>query len=236
VRSGPDERARFRDRLPEEYPKPDLNPYLKLHRDYGPPVVTGEQAQEFRGRWGEAFGRQAPLQVEIGPGNGFHLVGMARRHPDQNWLGVEIRFKRVVMCADKLRVAGVGNARVARYDAFWLDDIFEPGEVWGLHVHFPDPWARERDGKHRLLGPHFAGWVARALRPGGELRVKTDHRPNLDRLADALDGLPLRVAGRTDDVVVGGLPWPADDDVVTNYETKFNKRGEPVFAMRVVHT
>ena len=147
-------RYKFRDLLPEEYPRPDINPYLKLHREFGPPVLTASDAQGLRGRWTEAFeGRSAPLHVEVGPGNGFYLAGMAEKHPERNWLGLEIRFKRVILCAKKIRAAGVENARIARYDAWFLDDLFEPGEVDALYVNFPDPWMRDRDEKKRLMGP-----------------------------------------------------------------------------------
>ena len=53
---------------------------------------------------------------------------------------------------------------------------------------------------------------------------------------EAFEGLPLRVVARTDDVVANGLPWPADDDIRTNYQSKFTKRGEPIFSMLAERT
>jgi len=223
---------RFRDLLPEEYARPDINPYLKLHREYGPPVLTASEAKPMRGQWARAFNEsRAPLHVEIGPGNGFFLAGMAAKHPDQSWLGLEIRFKRVILCAKKIQAAGVANARIARYDAWFLDDLFEPEEVAGIYVNFPDPWMRERDEKKRLMGPAFAAWASRALKPGGLLRLKSDHGPNLDRLVAASAGHPMEVVDRSDDVDKQGLPWPAEDDIITNYQSKFIAKGEPVHAL-----
>ncbi len=226
---------RFVDHPPEYYSRPDLNPYLRLHRSYGPPVILGGDAPGFRGDWSAAFGgRQAPLHVEIGSGNGFFLAGMAARRPDWNWLGLEIRFKRVVLCARKIDAAGVTNARIARYDVHQLDDLFTAGSIAGLYVNFPDPWSKKRNAKKRLLARRFAEWVARALRPGAVLRVKTDDPPNVDRICASLDGLPLTLAGRIDDVARDGLPWPAEDDIVTNYQSKFHKVGTPVFAVKII--
>ena len=222
----------FRDRKPEEYRRPEVNPYLKLHREFGPPVLTATEASQLKGCWNQAFGgRLAPLHVEVGPGNGFFLAGMAEKHPDQNWLGLEIRFKRVVLCAKKIRVAGVENARIARYDAWFLHDLFEVGEIDALYVNFPDPWMRERDEKKRLMGPVFAGWAANALKPGGTLRLKTDHGPNVDRLIAGCEGLPLDVLGRSSDVSNHGCPWPEADDIITNYQSKFIAKGEPTHAL-----
>ncbi len=235
------ERPRFRDRLPHEYPKPDINPFLKAHRDFGPPLLTADQAWTFRGRWHEAFGREAPLHVEIGPGNGFFLTELALRNPECSVLGIEIRFKRTVLCARKLTRAGAQNAIIARYHAGFLDDLFEDGEVSGLYVNHPDPWPKDRHEKNRLVSRWFLEESVRILRPGAALRLKSDHRPNVQRVVDLLaagpDGeplprLPLEVTGRSEDVITGDAPWP--DDIETNYQSKFRLRGEPVYAIEVV--
>ena len=223
---------RFMDHDPQALPHPDVNPYLKLHREWGPPVLTATQSAAQKGRWSEAFAAPQPLHVEVGPGNGFHLSGMAARHADQNWVGVEIRYKRVILCAKKIEGAGVtANARICRYDAWWLDDVFAPGEIDGLYVHHPDPWKRDVDRSKRLMSPFFAGWAARAMKPGALLRVKTDHRRNIDWLVSAFDTLPFEVVERRDDVARSGYPWPTEDDIITNYESKFHKRDEPIFAL-----
>jgi tRNA (guanine-N7-)-methyltransferase len=224
------EEYRFRGKKPDEYPLPDLNPHMKLHREMVPPVVVAEDAPGFRGRWGAAFPNPSlPLHVEVGPGNGFYLAGMAGRHPEFNWLGIEIRFKRVVLCAKKINAASVTNARIARYDAWQLDDLFAPGEVAGLHVNFPDPWKKDRDEKHRILGPEFAKWAAGALAPGAPLRMKSDHRPNLERMSASCADQPITAVAWSENVTADGAPWP--DDLVTNYQTKFVKLSEPVYAL-----
>jgi len=224
--------GRFRDKQPDEYRLPDLNPYLKLHREFGPPVLTAEQAKAGKGRWDQVFDRQAPLHVEIGSGNGFFLAGIAQAHPDRNWLGLEIRFKRVVQTARKLQAADVSaHSRVARYDVHWLEDLFEPQSLSGLYVNFPDPWPKERHAKHRVLGPDFMATVVKLLKPGCELRVKTDHQVNVDAVLTHVQGLPLTITGICHDVQAEGPPWASD--VVTNYQTKFYKKGLPVHAVRI---
>ena len=227
---------RFEDRSP--YLTPDTNPYADGHRHHGRPVLPASEAWTFRGRWHEEFGRAAPLHVEIGSGNGFFLAGLAARHPDWDVLGVEIRFKRVVLCARKIRAAGVTNARIARYHAAFLDDLFLDGTLSGLYVNHPDPWPKERHEKNRLISRWFLEDVARLLRPGGVFRLKSDHQPNIDRVASLLDRgpegeplprLPLEITGVSQDIVRDGAPWP--DDIETNYQRKFRLRGLPVHAL-----
>lgn len=229
----------FVDRI--EYPRMDANPYVISHREYGPPLLTATDAQEWAGRWDECFGRPGPLHLEIGSGNGFFLAELARRNPDWNVLGIEIRYKRTVMCAKKIDAAGIENARIARYHAGFLGDLFAPGELAGIYVNHPDPWPKERHEKNRLISRWFLEDVARLLEPGGWLRLKSDFEDNVGRVPMLLDNdgegepaprLPLRISGRSDDVITGPAPWP--DDIETNYQSKFRKRGLPVYAIELV--
>ncbi|MFH1463356.1 MAG: tRNA (guanine(46)-N(7))-methyltransferase TrmB [Pseudomonadota bacterium] len=222
---------RFQQRRPEDYPDPDANPYLRLHLDFGPPVVTAAQAQEVGGDWRGIFGREAPLHVEIGSGNGFYLAGMAQKHPEWSWLGIEIRFKRVILVARKLRTAGVQNARIARYDAFSVEEILPAGGVAGLYVNHPDPWPKGRHAKHRLLARPFGEFLCRVLAPGAPLRIKTDSGSYVEEFLAAVKGLPLTLLGRSDSIARDGTPWPAADDVITNYQRKFNERGLSVYGV-----
>jgi len=234
----PDEQSadqpRFRDRLPEDYPHSDINPFVRSHREWGPTLLTASQAWEVRGQWAERFGADRPLHVEIGPGNGFFLRELARRNADWNVLGVEIRYKRVVLCAKKIDGAGLKNALIARYHAAYLDDLFEPGTLAGLYVNHPDPWPKIRHEKNRLISRWFLEDVARLLQSGGSFRLKSDFEDNIGRVPELLDGLPLEVTGRSDDVITGPAPWP--DDIETNYQKKFRLKGEPVYAIELRRT
>lgn len=234
---------RFRDRAAASFHRLDANPYVTEHRSFGRPVLPADEAATFKGRWHDAFGREAPLHLEIGCGNGFFFTGMAERHTDWNFVGIEIRYKRVVLVGKKLRLAGVSNALIGRYHAAFLDDLFDEGSLAGIYVNHPDPWPKERHEKNRLISRWFLEDVARFLQPGGWFRLKSDHRPNVDRVADLLaadgDGnpaptLPLRITGRAEDVTTGPAPWP--DDIETNYQRKFRLRGLPVYAIELVRT
>lgn len=229
-----EERPRFRDKAPEEYPLADANPYLKEHWNFGKPVLTADQAWRYRDGWGEAFGREGPLHLEIGSGNGCFLTELARRNPDWNVLGIEIRFKRVILTARKLRAAKVENARIARYHAGYLDDLFLPGSLSGLYVNHPDPWPKERHEKNRLISGWFLEVAAQLLRPGAHFRLKSDFRPNVQRVIDLLGevSLPLQITGVAEDITRGPAPWP--EDIETNYQSKFRLRGLPVYAIEVV--
>jgi tRNA (guanine-N7-)-methyltransferase len=228
------ERPRFQDRLPDEYPHADINPFVRSHREWGPTLLTATEAWEHRRAWSARFGANRPLHVEIGAGNGFFLRELARRNPSWNVLGIEIRYKRVVLCAKKIDGANLTNALIARYHAAYLDDLFAPGSLAGLYVNHPDPWPKIRHEKNRLISRWFLEDVVRLLAPGGAFRLKSDFADNIGRVPQLLDGLPLEVTGRSDDVITGPAPWP--DDIETNYQKKFRLRGEPVYAIELRRT
>ena len=207
---------------------PDINPYLVLHREY-PEVIPADQGPGYKGRWSEAFGREAPLFLELGAGNGFHLSGMAAQHPESNWLGLELRFKRVVLIAKKIRAAGLQNAKILRYNWFYLDDLFEDASLDGLALHHPDPWPKEDQAHNRIIDPPFVAQVARLLKPGAEWRMKTDFEPHIEALLSCAVGQPFEVVGRSMDVQRDGAPW--ERDVITNYQRKSYEKGITVYAV-----
>lgn len=223
------ERPRFRET--GEHRRAEVNPYIELHRTFADVLLPAEEAWTLRERWPARFGRAAPLHLEVGSGNGDWLAAVAARHAGWDWVGVELRYKRTVLTARRLRKAAVRNAVVCRYHAAFLDDLFVPGALAGIHVNHPDPWPKERHEKNRLIARWFLEDVARLLAPGGVFRLKSDFRPNVDRVEEALSGLPLAVTGRAEDVTTGPAPWP--DDVETNYQSKFRKRGLPVHAIEL---
>lgn len=230
------DRPRFRDR--EAYEKPGVNPYVDLHREYADCLIPANEAWTWRGRWAERFGRTAPLHLEIGSGNGEFLAALAVRHPEIDFIGVEIRYKRCVLVAKKLVEAGVKNAVICRYHAAFLDDLLESGSISTVYVNHPDPWPKGRHEKNRLVSRWFLEDVGSLLEPGGRLRLKSDHRDNVDRAellvtrpGKDLDPLPLEVVGRSEDVTRLPAPWP--DDIETNYQSKFRKRGLPVYAIEL---
>lgn len=237
--SNPD--ATFYDRPSDEFRNPEANPYLDLHRSFGRPLLPAAELQAHRGRMSELFGREAPMILEIGAGNGEFMAQWGVENPQYNYLGIEIRYKRTVLCARKVRAANAQHVLIARYHAAFLRDLFGPGELSGLWVNHPDPWPKERHEKNRLISRWFLEDVAYLLRSGGFLRIKSDFAPNCERVEHLLDHgpedeplerLPLDIIGRSSDVNAAGAPWSGD--VRTNYQGKMLVKGVPVHAIEVI--
>jgi tRNA (guanine-N7-)-methyltransferase len=193
-------------------------------------VLTHNECLDARGRWAEVFGREAPLWLEVGPGNGFFLTEMAGRHPARNIVALELRYKRVWMCARKLQQAGRTTARVGHFHAGFLAHVFAPGSLAGVWIHHPDPWPKDRHHKNRLLNPSFAAIVRVLMSAGAPLELRSDHAQYADLARELLQPEGFVEEAFSADLDRHHASWP--DHCPTNYERKKARAGIPVFGQR----
>jgi tRNA (guanine-N7-)-methyltransferase len=125
---------------------------------------------------GAAFGRTAPLVLEIGCGHGAAALAYAQANPGHDLLAVDVftpALARMMARADQL---GVTNLWVHQGDAVaLLADRIAPRTLTAVHLFFPDPWPKARHGKRRFIAAYTLDLVATRLQPGGHLLVATDH-------------------------------------------------------------
>lgn len=123
------------------------------------------------------------LMLEIGTNRGRFLKQLAEKHPASGVLGVELRYKYVKLARRDLKTAQIENAHVICADAnLLLPIVIDDGQLTDLFVLYPDPWWKKRHRKRRIIQPEFLDLLARKMRPGGTLWVRTDVGP----LADAM--------------------------------------------------
>ncbi len=138
-----------------------------------------------------AFGREAPLIVEIGPGMGDSLIPMARAMPDRNIVAFEVYQPAIARILAALGREGLENVRLVEADAVaGLQHVFEPDALDELWTFFPDPWHKARHHKRRLLTADFVDLAASRLTPGGRWRLATDWEDYASRIRDLLDEHP----------------------------------------------
>ena len=113
--------------------------------------------------------------LEIGPGNGDFLLALAAKHPKKKIVAIEIREKRFLKIAKRLKNAELKNVLLLHGDArVVLPRYFEGVEFEKIYILFPDPWPKQRHAFHRLLNRSFLALLALHLKPKGEWIVATD--------------------------------------------------------------
>ena len=116
------------------------------------------------------------FEIEIGSGKGTFLAQQAAISPEIDYLGIEWASEFCTYAADRIRRAALGNVRMLRTDATEFIRWRVPdGVVDVVHLYFSDPWPKSRHHKKRVVQDRFLAETWRILKPGGELRVVTDH-------------------------------------------------------------
>lgn len=138
-----------------------------------------------------AFGRSAPLVVEIGSGRGEAIVHAAKEQPDLDFLGLEVYVPGVAQTLVTMRHERVTNIRMAIVNAAEaFTTMLSPASVREARLWFPDPWHKARHHKRRLITPEFATLVSRVLEPGGVLRMATDWEDYAEQMRDVVAQSP----------------------------------------------
>lgn len=171
-------------------------------------------------RFSDAFGREAPLIVEIGSGIGEATAALAATRPDHNVLAFEVWLPGVAETFGRLATRGVDNVRMISVDAVWsVEHLVEPGALAELWTFFPDPWHKQRHVKRRLVQQPFAGIAAARLAPGGVWRLATDWPPYAEQMAEVLD---------KEQLVEGGVVPRWADRPSTRFERRGTAAGRPI--------
>lgn len=201
--------------LPKIDPSLDLTPRLRAYEQLPRPWDTAA-----------LFGRQAPLEIEVGTGKGLFLRGAARTQPDADFLGIEISQKYSSFAAAGLVRAGVTNALVVHGDAVRaFAELLPDNAVRAVHVYFPDPWWKTRHKRRRVVRESLVRNIERVLVPGGVWHLWTDVEEYF-RTSLALIAECSRLEGP---LAVPESPALHDLDYRTHFERRMRLHGEAVY-------
>lgn len=125
-------------------------------------------------RWDRHFGNDRPLVLELACGKGDYTLGLARKFPDKNFIGVDLKGNRIWKGARTALDEGLSNVAFLRGRIDGIDHYFAPGSVSEIWITFPDPYLRKSKAKKRLTHPRFLHLYQRILAPKSTLHLKTD--------------------------------------------------------------
>jgi tRNA (guanine-N7-)-methyltransferase len=123
----------------------------------------------------EIYGRHAPVEIDLGCGDGSFLAAIASENPDRDFLGIERLVGRVRSASGKIARSGLKNARVVQFEiSYALERLLPENSVASFHLMFPDPWPKRRHAPRRLMSEKFPALLHRALATNGIVRIATD--------------------------------------------------------------
>ena len=138
-----------------------------------------------------AFGRAAPLVLEIGSGMGETTAHIAQAMPQHNFVAVEVHTPGVGALLKLIEQNQLTNLRVIQHDAVEVvQHMIAEKSLAGVHLFFPDPWPKARHHKRRIVQPGFIKLLASRLAPGGYLHCATDWEPYALWMLEVLSSEP----------------------------------------------
>ena len=144
-----------------------------------PHVIQAEFNEVFRqdyhlkGKWNNLFFKNDnPIVLELGCGKGEYTVELARRFPEKNFIGIDIKGARMHVGASQSFREGLKNVAFIRTRIEIVDSFFESNEIDEIWLTFPDPQMKKV--RKRLTSTRFLELYSKFLKQNGEIHLKTD--------------------------------------------------------------
>lgn len=171
------------------------------------------------------FGNDAPIEIDLGCGDGSFLIQMAQQFPERNFLGVERLLGRAKKVARKAERAGLTNCKVLRLESkYTIEWLFPEASIDRLHLLCPDPWPKERHHKRRLVQQDFLEVLYNTIKPGGEFCFKTDHPEYYEWVCEEMKTFKKFQV----------QDWPGDAFFYpkTDFQIQWEAEGKPIHRLR----
>ena len=181
--------------------------------------------EDAKGKWHEIFGNDHPIHIEVGSGKGAFITGMAKAHPEINYIGIDIQKSVLSYALDKVLEADVPNIKLLWVDGDSLTNYFGDGEIDQLYLNFSDPWPKKRHEKRRLTYKSFLDTFKQILPEHGEIPFKPDKRGLFEYSLVSFSQYGMTLKGVWLDLHASDF----EGNVMTEYEKKFSSKGQVIY-------
>ena len=200
-------------------PKKNYNKYMFEMPNYPNHLIyDSEIILSTKGNWSKnLFKNTNDLYLEIGSGSANFTSTLANLNPNNNYLGVDIRFKRLIQAAKKAEKLSLKNLVFLKKMVNRLTEFIGENELSGLYINFPDPW--EGEEHKRILSEKLLEDLDIVLKKNGKIFFKTDHlNYYLDTLELIKNSNNYDIVYNTDDLYSTNL---VEHNIKTEFEHLF---------------
>lgn len=180
------------------------------------------------GHWQTRFAKEQPIYIEVGSGKGQFITQMAQKYPDRNFIAVEIQESAIAVILQKQVDLQLPNLQLLLGNGAALTTFFAQHEVAGIYLNFSDPWPKTRHEKRRLTFKSFLAEYQQIIQPNGHLRFKTDNQGLFEYSLLSLNAYGMIFDDISLDLHQSEL---AADNIQTEYEEKFSRRGQRIYRL-----
>ena len=182
----------------------------------------------YKGRWHELFNNNNSIYIEIGMGKGDFIIKNALKYKNINYIGIEKYDSVIVRAIEKSNELELNNLKIIRMDAHKLSDIFNK-EIDTIYLNFSDPWPKDRHAKRRLTSPIFLNIYDNIFKDRKRIIMKTDNDNLFTYSIDTLIEHGYDIIYKTNN-----LDCLNEDNIMTEYETKFYNKGVKINKLEAI--
>ena len=168
------------------------------------------------------------VRLEIGVGKGDFILGLAKKNPDINFIGIEVVPSVLVTAIQKVEELELHNVKFILFDATTLETIFPRESITTLYLNFSDPWPKKRHAKRRLTSKKFLDMYNIILKQDGYIIQKTDNQGLFLYSLDSYKENDFEVESVDFDYQFDEL-----NDSMSEYERKFRELNNPIYRVIV---
>ncbi|MDA9584296.1 tRNA (guanosine(46)-N7)-methyltransferase TrmB [Flavobacteriaceae bacterium] len=182
----------------------------------------------FKGKWHSFFKNTHPIVIELGCGKGEYTIDLAKKNPDKNFIGIDIKGARFWRGAKTALEDNLGNVAFVRTQIELVDFIFDKEEVDEIWITFPDPQIKYKRTKHRMTNHAFLKKYDHILKKDSVINLKTDSEFMHGYTLGLLHGEGHEIVHANHDVY---KDYYSPDEVTgtqTFYEKKYLEKGKAI--------
>ena len=183
---------------------------------------------KLKGNWNNAYFHDPhPIILELGCGKGEYTVILASKHPEKNFIGIDIKGARMWKGCKIVQENELNNVAFIRTKIQLIQHFFAPGEIDEIWITFPDPQPKRRRASKRMTSPDFIELYRKILKPGGIIHVKTDNDGFFKYTKDIISKGGHNILECNEDIYNSGYIGEAAE-IKTFYENMFLLEGIPI--------
>jgi len=186
----------------------------------------------YKGKWDTVFNNDHPVVLELGCGKGEYTLALARKNPELNFIGIDIKGARMWRGAKTALEEGLNNVLFLRTQIELIDLCFGKGEVKEIWITFPDPQIKYKRTKHRLINEDFLKKYQKILSEDGVVHLKTDSEFLHGYLLGLLHAGNHQIYYSHHDIYNSTSPPEIVKSTQTFYEQQFLKENKPITYIR----
>ena len=174
----------------------------------------------------DIFKNNNPIVLELACGKGEYTIGLAKKNPNKNYIGIDIKGERIWKGAKDAIDLNLDNVRFLRTRIEHLNLVFSENEVSEIWITFPDPFLKKSKSRKRLTSLRFLEIYKQILSKKSFIHLKTDSQELYEYTLDVLVKNKLRILENLNDITKNKKI--RDLDIKTYYEKKFNLMGKSI--------